>query len=460
MTRQNNSQHRIATKISRRTMLQGIGAAISLPMLDVMSPATASAQTVMTTTAATPRMAYIYFPNGVAKGAWEPAKVGKDGALQKLNRWMKPLESLKEHLIIPTNIWTPRGNGHGAGTATWLTGGGYDERRISAGGVSVDQFAAKQLDEQTLLPSLELSVKGEGYFTGNLPRNCISWKNSHTPLSRETEPRAVFDRMFRTSSGAGIDNSVVDLVLENAKQLRRTGSHQDKRKIDEYLESIRSIEKRLKFAETRTQQAIKAGDLTNTLTRPRAGIPSDHAEYMKLMLDMLFLAFWSDATRVCTLMMDHGQSNRYFDFIDGCKGTWHALSHYRDISGRTEDDDGKTSWSSVKSKREMYNSVTQWHHQQLAYLLKKMKSVTEPDGNTLLDNSTICYGSSISDGNSHGEHNLPLLIAGGGGGAIRSGRILKQKRPTSMSKIHLAVLRTVGVKTRKFGETTRALDLS
>ena len=447
----------IAKRVSRRTMLKGVGAAISLPLLDIMSAPTLAATS--TTEKPINRVAYIYFPNGVADGTWQPERTGQGGELLKLNRWMEPLEAHKEHLIIAQNMWTPRGNGHGAGTATWLTGGEYDERRVDAGGISADQIIAREVGQQTLIPSLELSIKGEGYFTGNLPRNSISWRDPRTPLSREVEPRSVFDLMFRTSDVQGVDKSVVDLAMESAKQLQRLGSHEDRRKIDEYLQSIRGVEKRLKFADSRTRQIIRANELTDTLTRPQEGIPSDHGEYMRLMMDMMVLAFWADATRVCTLMMDHGQSNRYFNFIPECKGTWHALSHYRDISGRTEDDDGKTSWTSVKSKRAMYSRVTQWHHAQFAYLLSQLKEVKESDGRSLLDNSTICYGSSISDGNEHGERNLPIVVAGGGGGTIRSGRLLKSRRAMSISKLHLAMIRSAGVDQKRFGGTNEALDL-
>ena len=440
-------------RISRRTVLRGTGAAIALPLLDIMG-APVSAKTgnpQPETTKNNNRIAYLYFPNGVAKGSWEPEKIAEDGSIKKLNRWMQPLEKVKEHLIVTSNLWTPRGNGHGAGTATWLTDGGYDGRKIEVNGMSVDQIVANKVGDQTLLPSLELSIKGEGYFTGNLPRNSISWLNRKTPLSRETEPRSVFDRMFRTSDGIGIDQSVVDMVIENARSLQRSGSRADRRKIDEYLQSIRSIEKRLAFADERVNQALDRGELTDTLTRPEPGIPTNHFEYIRLMIDMMVLAFWADATRVCTFMMDHGQSNRYFDFIPECKGTWHALSHYRDISGRTEDDDGKISWDTMESKRNMYNRVTRWHHEQFAYLVNRLDNLREPTGETLLQNTTLCYGSSLSDGHAHGERDLPLIIAGGGGGAFKGGQHLKCQRPTSMSKLHLTLMETMGVKLSEFG---------
>ncbi|MDG1513481.1 MAG: DUF1552 domain-containing protein [Mariniblastus sp.] len=448
-------------RISRRTVLRGTGAAIALPLLDIMgAPVSAKPSNPQPgTTKNNNRIAYLYFPNGVAKGSWEPEKIAEDGSIKKLNRWMQPLEKVKEHLIVTSNLWTPRGNGHGAGTATWLTDGGYDGRKIEVNGMSVDQIVANKVGDQTLLPSLELSIKGEGYFTGNLPRNSISWLNRKTPLSRETEPRSVFDRMFRTSDGIGIDQSVVDMVIENAKSLQRSGSRADRRKIDEYLQSIRSIEKRLAFADERVNQALHRGELTDTLTRPEPGIPTNHFEYVRLMIDMLVLAFWADATRVCTFMMDHGQSNRYFDFIPECKGTWHALSHYRDISGRTEDDDGKISWDTMESKRNMYNRVTRWHHEQFAYLVNRLDNLREPTGETLLQNTTLCYGSSLSDGHAHGERDLPLIIAGGGGGVFKGGQHLKCRRPTSMSKLHLTLMETMGVKLSEFGGEQSPLEI-
>ena len=171
---------------------------------------------------------------------------------------------------------------------------------------------------------------------------------------------------------------------------------------------------------------------------PEPGIPSDHEEYVRLMMDLMVVAFQSDATRVITFMLDHGQSNRYFNFIPNVSGTWHALSHYKNASGKTEDDDGVTSWSSPEEKQRMYSEVIRWHHQQVAYLLERMKSVREPDGRTLLDNATVLYGATLGDGNEHDPHDLPTLVAGRGGDTIRG--ILKtfrsvvgQSRSTSRS---------------------------
>ena len=439
-------------KLSRRTVLRGIGASLALPFLDAMaadsSPARVGKRPV--------RLGYLYFPNGVAEGSWEAKKTGKAGKLLELNKWMAPLENFRNDIIIPRNMWTPRGNGHGAGTATWLTGYSYDGEEINAGGQSVDQVAASHFSGKTLLPSLELSCQGEGYFSNDLPRNSISWASASRPTSREVVPRTVYDRMFRTSR-QGLNKSVLDLVLADARSLVLKVGRDDRRKVDEYLESVRSVEKRLEFADTQARRLQADRALTDTLVRPRPGIPVSHQEYVKLLLDMMLLAFWSDATRVCSLMLDHGQSNRYFDYIRGVRGTWHALSHYKDINGKTEDDDGKTSWSSVGSKREMYNAVTRWHHEQVAYLLGRMKAIREADGGTLLDNSLILYGSSISDGHEHASKNLPLLLAGGRGAGVSPGRQLEPRRSTSLSDLHLAMLRKAGIRAAEFGDSERSL---
>ncbi len=432
-------------------MLHGLGASLALPFLEVMEPKTSKAA-VINAARKKLKVGYLYFPNGVAKGSWQPKRVTADGTLQELSPWMKPLEPFKKDIIIPENMWTPRGNGHGAGTATWLTGGRYNGREIDAGGLSVDQIAAKHVGKDTPLPSLELGTQGEGYFSNDLPRNSISWSSSNVPASRETVPRVIFDRMFRRPEEGSTDKSVLDLVLGHAKTLKTQVSIADKQKIEEYLESVRAVEKRMEFAEAQSKRASEEGILTDTLQRPEPGIPSNHQEYVRQLLDMMALAFWSGATRVSSLMLDHGQSNRYFNFVDGVEGTWHALSHYRDVSGKTEDDDGKTSWKSLDSKRSMYCAVNRWHHEQVAYLLGRMKELNDGDG-SLLDNTMLLYGSSLGDGHTHGDEDLPLLMAGGGAGAIKPGRKISFGEPFSLSNYHLLTLQQLGIPAERFGDS-------
>ena len=445
-------------RISRRTVLRGLGASVALPFLDIMEPLALAAQAAAPMADPVKRLAYIYFPNGIPRGAWYPEETAADGRLIRLNEWMSPLEPFKEDILIPSNLWTPQGNGHVNGPPTWLTGQSYRSRAVNAGGVSADQLAARHLGEETLLPSLELSLQGEGYFSNSLPRNAISWSAPDRPMAREIEPRAVFDRMFRPPSGGVTDRSVMDAVLVDARTLRGYTSKADQYRLDEYFESIRALERRIEFSEARSGQMRSDGALTDTMMTPTPGIPADHQSYVRLMLDLMIAAFQSDATRVATFMLDHGQSNRYFDFIPDVQGTWHALSHYKNASGKTEDDDGITTWESVESKRAMYAEVVRWHHTQVAYLLDRMKSIVEPNGGTLLDNSMILYGASLGDGNEHDANDLPTLLAGGGGGTITTGRYIENAEPTDLAGLHLSLLQRRGVEIDEFGTASAPME--
>ena len=431
---------------SRRTILRGIGATVALPLLDA-APAFGQGRLLTNQN----RLAYLYFPNGIPRGIWYPEKTGVNGELIRLNEWMSPLEPFKEEIIIPGNIWTPEGNGHVDGTPTWLTGHDYDSRGVNAGGVSADQIVARHLRDQTLLPSLELSTKGEGYFSNSLPRNAISWSAPDRPMTREIEPRTIFDRMFSTKSSVNSNRSVMDSVLADARSLSSVVSAADSLRLDEYFESIRALERRIEFAERQSTEMLNDRALTDTLVAPTPGIPADHESYVRLMMDLMILAFQSDATRVITFMLDHGQSNRYFNFIPEVDGTWHALSHYQNASGMTEDDDGTTSWESVEQKRAMYAEVVRWHHSQVAYLLGRMKNIREPGGNTLLDNSMILMGGAIGDGNEHDASHLPTLLAGRGGGTIKTGRYINHDEPTDLASIHVALMQRMGVPIERLG---------
>lgn len=433
---------------TRRAVLRGVGATLALPLLDAVP---AFAQSPLRTPTGVNRLAYLYFPNGIPRGIWYPEETGPNGELIKLNEWMSPLEPHKEEIIIPSNIWTPEGNGHVDGTPTWLTGHDYDSRAVNAGGISADQLVARHLREETLLPSLELSTKGEGYFSNSLPRNAISWSAPDRPMAREIEPRTVFDRMFSSQTSINSNRSVIDAVLTEARTLSNVVSIADSHRLDEYFESIRALERRIEFAEKQSTEMSNDGALTETLTAPVPGIPSDHQSYIRLMMDLMIMAFQSDATRVITFMLDHGQSNRYFNFIPEVEGTWHALSHYQNASGMTEDDDGTTSWESVEQKRSMYAEVIRWHHKQAAYLFDRMKSIREPDGNTLLDNSMILMGGAIGDGNEHDASHLPVLLAGRGGSTIHTGRFIEHEKQTDLATIHLALMQRMGVQMEKLG---------
>ena len=302
-----------------------------------------------------------------------------------------------------------------------------------------------------------MSTSGEGSFSGSLPRNCLSWVERDIPAARETVPRAVFDKLFRRAEEGFMDRSVIDLVNEQSKSLKRKASAADNRKIDEYLEAVRSIERRFEFAENNSRNLADDRALTDTLKRPQPGIPSNHEEYVKQMLELMALSFWSGATKVSSFMLDHGQSNRYFNFIPGVKGTWHALSHWKDSSGKTEDDDGITSWNDTGSKKQMYNAVTRWHHTQLAWFLTRLKELKDSDGVSVLDRSMIMYGSSIADGHAHYEKDLPVLLAGGGAGLLNVGQYVRPSRDTSMSMVHLSLLKRMGLSIDRFADAREEL---
>ena len=254
-------------------MLRALGASVALPWLEAMHP---SSPLAVTPKRPKLRAGYIYFPNGVSKGSWEPEKVSRKGELKELSKWMKDLEPFKNDILIGHNIWTPRGNGHGAGTATWLTGGSYSGSRVSAGGASVDQIIAKHVGKDTMLPSLDMSMRGEGYFSNSLPRNSISWVNSKLPATRDTNPRTIYDRMFRKSSEGVTDKGVIDLVNDQAKNLKRRLGLADQRKIDEYMEALRAVERRMEFAEKQTGQNSLSQEEGVVFKRPSVGNPMNH----------------------------------------------------------------------------------------------------------------------------------------------------------------------------------------
>ena len=439
-------------RLSRRTFLRGAaGAALGLPLLDVMEPRSARAAAK----AAPPiRMGCLYLPNGVPSEAWMPE--AEAGRLTRLNGWMESLEPLREDLQFIAGLQSETKGSHPGAGATWLVRPCPEGDRISksksVGSPSMDQIVARAVGGDTPFASLELISRPEGSFSKSLLRNNISWRNGTTPVPRETEPRAIFDRLSgRDADGAyeGGDRrqSILDAVLADANSLKRRVSRADRDKLDEYLDAVRNVEKRMSrmAGESRAAAREKAA----TFARPPAEIPEDHAEYLRLMFDMLVLAFWTDSTRVATFMLDHEQSNRYFDFIPEVKGMWHALSHWRDISGKTEDDDGKTSWSSREKKFEQYLKVTKFHHEQVAYFLNRLKQIKEGDG-TLLDHSMILYGSPFSDGNEHLSRDLPMLIAGKAGGKIRPGRLLEY-RDAPAEGVYLSMMDVMDVPVHEIG---------
>ena len=452
-------------QMPRRTFLRGAGGVfLGLPLLEAMAPRSAAAAGVTSANAPT-RMGAVYLPNGVPNLAWRP-DCGS-GPLKKLNKWLTPFESLKSKLQFVSGLESPTNGSHADAGATWLVRPCPDNRVARTRGVgetSMDQLVARVVGEHTPLASLELISRPEGSFSKSLLRSSISWRNGSTPLPRENNPRAVYDRLTGAGTGGKDDSgaaksrrrSTLDAVLEDARSMQRTVSNADRDKLDEYFAAVRSVEKRMGKLAAETQAAARSK--AATFSRPDEKIPEDHGAYLRMMFDMMVLAYWTDSTRVATFMLDQAQSNRYFNFVPGVSGMWHALSHWRDFSGKTEDDDGKTFWSSREEKFNQYLMVIKWHHEQVAYFLRRLDEIKEGDG-TLLDNSMILYGSPFADGNEHISTNLPMFIAGKAGGKINPGRhLVHEGQPAEGA--YLSMMDVMGVPVHEIGGVDKAVPIT
>jgi hypothetical protein len=402
--------------IPRRTFLRGMGVTLGLPILHAMgkilpgaSPEAPAARTVTGAVQAPVRMACLYFPNGVWEKNWFPEK---DGADYELPFALEPLARHKQDFLVFSNLdkkHSHGGDGHYAKTANFLTGllvrktPGKD---ISVGGVSIDQLAAQQVGRFTPLPSLELGidpvVSGIDSVVGytRLYGCSISWRSANTPVAKEINPRLAYERLFgvlRASKGSSAaatrqtddDRALLDLVLEDAHSLRRKLGRDDQYKLDEYLDSVRDVERRLEFFSKPDPREWKPGSEPEDLAAPQ-GAPGDHQEHVRLMLDLIALAFWTDSTRVGSFMFANDVSGKNFGkLVAGTEGSHHEFSHHQNKA----------------EKYEPYTKINRWHAEQLAYLMDKLKAIKEGEG-TVLDNSMILFGSSMSDGNRHDPNNL------------------------------------------------------
>ncbi len=451
--------------ISRRTLLKGTGAALALPWLESMSHRSFGSEALGEPPK---RAAFLFVPNGVRSDQWNPAKT-EDGSFE-LTPMLQPLKDVKEEITLLENLWhknTVGRNGHWPKVPAWLSGGFVERtsgRDINTGGISVDQVLASKIGDRTPLPSLELGVDaaytGVDNVGGGFTRiygSHIAWRDPHTPVPKEIVPRLAFDRLFRTTTAGPVvsgfnpnqkavadslardDASVLDLVLEDAKSLRGKVGEGDRAKLDEYLESVRSVEKRIESSLKPQKRWINEGRFD--LPRPGPGIPESHQEHVRLMLDIMVLAFWTDTTRISTFMLGNAQTGRNFSFIDGVRGSFHGLSHHRN----------------EKKEREQYEKIVLWHLSQYAYLIDKMRGLDE-GGRSLLDNSLVMYGSSIKDGNSHQEEDLPLIMAGKGGGSFKTNRRITAPKETPLCNMYVSLLRHMGVEAESFGDSTGHLE--
>ena len=415
-------------RISRRHLLKGIGAALALPQLELMAHASAPPL----------RFVCLFQPNGVFPPAWDLAGSSLDGVLPPI---LRPVAGHRSDLTVLRNL-DNTGFGHVALTTAFLTGVGVKDRRNA---ISLDQWIARRAGEQTLLPSLELGTEPpRPGGDGGQPiayANTIAWNSPATRLSPEIVPQAAFDRLFRTRTDPDARRaaerrlSVVDLVLEDAKALRHQAGQADQARLDEYLESVRSVERQLERSLVPPGTA-NAPHLDANLAPPPAGIPQDRQQHLRLMMDLLVLALRTDSTRVATLMTAHGFSRQSFAFLGGISSDHHGMSHHRNQPALVAE----------------YTRVCTWFMEQFAYLLDQMKAVPEAGG-TLLDHSLVLYGCGMKDGNGHVPRDLPLLLAGKANGALRTGRIHTAAPGTPLSHLHLSIAHCFGLEMSDFNGT-------
>jgi hypothetical protein len=445
-------------RVSRRTVLKGVGTAIALPWLESLSFAAPAAGAV----GGPPRrLAFVYVPNGVNMNAWTPKSEGKLGELPET---LKSLEAVKDYVNVIGGLTCDkaRANGDGPGDharamAAFLTGRqarkthGADIRA----GVSADQHVATVIGDKTRFPSLELGIE-RGGNTGNCDSgySCayshnLSWRGEATPNAKEVDPKAVFDRLFGGNDPKELaaarakrdlyNKSILDFVNEDAKDLAKTLGTADQRKLDEYLASVREIEQRIEKA----RQALSGPVAKPDMGRP-SGVPREVQEHIRLMCDLLVLAFQTDLTRVATFPFANEGSNRPYKHIEVSEGH-HDLSHHGN--------DAK--------KLEKIKKINTFHMEQFAYMLTKMKSVKEANGTTLLDNAMVVYGSGNGDGNRHNHDDLPILLAGKGGGTIQSGRhiVFPRRADTPLTNLFLALFDRMGAPAKNFGDSTGVLKI-
>jgi hypothetical protein len=433
--------------LSRRTLLRGMGTAVALPFLDAMTPALSAS------TRQPVRMAFVYVPNGIMMDGWNPPY---EGTLQELPRILKPLEPFKHDILLLGNLTHNSGRAlldgpgdHGRCCAAYLTGIQPRKTLIDIkAGVSFDQIVANQIGRETRFPSLELGMEDarqagdcdSGYscaYTNNL-----AWKSETQPLPPILDPRALFERLF----GKGIAStpesrareaiyrrSILDFVTADTKKLQGSLGPSDGRKLDEYLTSIREVERQIERAEQDNAR------IDPHMEKPY-GTPPDFAEHFKLMTDMMTIAFRADLTRIITFLVTHEGTSRPYREI-GIPDGHHPLTHHR-------------------NKPELMEKVAQincYHAKQFAAWIEKLKSVPEGDA-TLLDNSMIVYGAGLSDGNRHLHEDLPTLIAGRAGGAFKPGRRIVYRKETPMCNLFLTMMDRMGVHIEHFGDSTGRLE--
>ena len=435
--------------LSRRTVLRGVGATIALPLLDSMVPAL----TALSKTAAAPvrRLGVFYVPNGMAMGYWLPKT---EGVLAELPPTLASLAPFRDQVLVLSGLadeaanLTLTGGDHARSSGTFLTCEPYEAISDSnlRAAVTMDQVVARQLGKETQLASLELALESVAVLgacdgTSCAMTNSIAWRTPTTPLPCENDPRAVFERLFGLSGSTDAasrrtsierDRSILDSVTEDVGNLDRILESGDRVKLNEYLESVRDVERRVQKAEEQLSRELPVID------QPM-GIPSDYGEHAKVMMDLLALAYQTDLTRVSTFMLAREVSGRAYPEI-GVSDSHHPLSHHQNLP----------------AKLEGLHKVNAYHMEQFAHLVKRLSTTPEGDG-TLLDHSLLVYGTGISDSNTHFHDDLPIAVVGGTGAGLRSGRHIRYPQGTPLANLWVTVLDMMGVPVETFGDSTGKL---
>lgn len=460
----NPVRHRAAERhvsLSRRHFLRGLGASIALPTFASLAPSgalplLAAAAPLATTASGAPlRTAFVFFPNGAIPSTWWPKD---DASTLQFGATLQPLEGHRQQLQLLGGLdhraaepGADGGGDHARGNGVFLTGVRLKKSATDIrAGTSIDQVIAREVGHLTRFPSLELTGD-TGRYSGACDsgyacayQHNLSWSSPTTPMAAEANPRLVFERLFGGGApgerAASLDRrqreqrSVLDFILDDAKSMQGRLNGADRDKLDQYLTGIREIETRI----ARAEQFGKPRD-PGIETPP--GIPTDYGEHLQLMFDMLVLAFQTDSTRIATMLLAHDGSNRSFAHI-GIPEGHHDLSHH---------------FNDPEKIRKVAD-IDRWYAQQFARFLDKMESTRDVDGNSLLHNSMIVYGGGNADANRHTHSNLPVVLAGAGGGTLSPGRYQKH-RGKPMSNLFLSLADRMGVPSLKqFGDSTGRLD--
>tara|TARA_R110002111_G_C6008015_1_gene374369 strand:- start:5151 stop:6455 length:1305 start_codon:yes stop_codon:yes gene_type:complete len=425
---------------TRRTMLRGLGVAIALPWLESLRVWGQEAGTTAARGEAPIRFAAMFSGNGFHREHWWAKGSGKT---MELGPVLEPLKEFREKLLFIRGLYNEealKGNIHSSQTGNLLSGAPLESGGGIRSGISIDQFLAKHYGQTTKVPSLVLGCEKSNPSVHKnysmLYSSHISWSSPTTPTPLEVYPALAFDRLFRQDASQS-DQSVLDAVLEDAKGLRRSVSRSDRQKLDEYLNSVREVEQRIEHAGQRGElQGWRPTLDKPNIARPADGIPQDIAEHMRLMCDILVLAFQTDTTRLCTLKLNNDHSSLRFPNLGVDYMIHHLLSHQ-------ESDD--------------WLKVNQFFLEQLAYVARKLDAIQE-GSRTALDNSMIMYCSSMLTGG-HDATKLPVVILGGGGGKLQTGRVLDylDKPNRKMCSLYLSLMDKYGLHLDQFGDSTERL---